>query len=125
MSLIGLDLGEKRVGVAISRSGIIAEPLTTLDFDDNFLGELKNICQEEEAEKIIIGLPKSLSGKENTQEQKIKKIAKDIEEKMGISVELIDESFTSKIAQDRLGRNQVDEEAATIILESYLTSKNK
>jgi putative Holliday junction resolvase len=125
MSLIGLDLGEKRVGVAISRSGIIAEPLTTLNFDDNFLGELKNICQEEEAEKIIIGLPKSLSGKENAQEQKIKKIAKDIEEKMGTSVELIDESFTSKIAQDRLGRNKVDEEAATIILESYINSKKK
>ena len=125
MSLIGLDLGEKRVGVAISRSGIIAEPLTTLNFDDNFLGELKNICREEEAKKIIIGLPKSLSGKENAQEQKIKKIAKDIEEKMGTSVELIDESFTSKIAQDRLGRNKVDEEAATIILESYINSKKK
>jgi RNase H-fold protein (predicted Holliday junction resolvase) len=44
---------------------------------------------------------------------------------METAIELIDESFTSKIAQDRLGRNKVDEEAATIILESYLTSKNK
>ncbi|MCJ7804171.1 Holliday junction resolvase RuvX [Patescibacteria group bacterium] len=125
MSLIGLDLGEKRVGVAISRSGIIAEPLTTLNFDDNFFEELKNICQEEEVEKIVIGLPKSLSGKKNAQEQKIRKIAKDIGKKMETAIELIDESFTSKIAQDRLGRNKVDEEAATIILESYLTSKSK
>ena len=124
MSLIGLDLGEKRVGVAISRSGIIAEPLTTLNFDDNFFRELKNICQEEEAEKIIIGLPKSLSGKENAQEQKIRKTAKDIEKKMGTSVELIDESFTSKMAEERKAKD-IDQEAAVIILQDYLDGQKE
>ena len=124
MSLLGLDLGEKRVGVAISRSGIIAEPLTTLNFDDNFFEELKNICQEEEVEKIVIGLPKSLSGKKNAQEQKIRKIAKNIEEKMETAIELIDESFTSRIAQERKA-DDIDQEAAVVILQDYLDKKEE
>lgn len=112
------------MGVAISRSGIIAEPLTTLNFDDNFFEELKNICQEEEVEKIVIGLPKSLSGKKNAQEQKIRKIAKNIEEKMETAIELIDESFTSRIAQERKA-DDIDQEAAVVILQDYLDKKEE
>ncbi|MCX6811692.1 MAG: Holliday junction resolvase RuvX [Candidatus Berkelbacteria bacterium] len=125
MSLLALDLGEKRIGVAISRSGIIAEPLATLSFNDKFLTELKNICQDEEVEKIIIGLPQSLSGKKNQQEEKIRKIAKEIEKKTKIEVLLFDESYTTKIAESIFGRERIDEEAASIILENYLSSKNK
>lgn len=125
MTLIALDLGEKRVGVAISRSGIIAEPLLVLSFGDKFLEELRNICEKEKVKKIIVGLPRSLSGKKNRQEEKIRSIAQEIEKEMKIKIELIDESFTSKIAQSRFKGKDVDQEAACLILESYLAKSRK
>lgn len=118
MNLISLDLGDKRVGVAISRSGIIAEPLITLNFDQDFYLNLKKICRREEVKKIIIGLPKSLLGKESSQGGKIKKVAKKIQ-KLRFSVEFIDESYTTKMAEERRAKD-VDQEAAVIILQDYL-----
>ena len=82
MLLLSLDLGEKRVGVAISRSKILAEPLATLNFDQNFFNQLGRICQEEKIEKIIIGLPKSFGEKESEQEKKIKRFAQEIKNKL-------------------------------------------
>lgn len=120
MPLLALDLGEKRVGVAISKSKIIAEPLTTLDYDENFLAKLKDLCREEEIKKIIIGLPKSLSGQENDQERKIRNIAQEIKNELAIKIVLVDESFTTKIAETKDKKGRVDEEAAVIILEDYL-----
>jgi putative Holliday junction resolvase len=125
MSLISLDLGEKKVGIAISRSGIIAEPLTTLDVNDNFFQELKTICLKEDVNKIIIGLPRSLHGKRNIQENKIRAMADKIKNDTKIEVELVDETYTTKMAKERFDQERIDEEAACIILESYLNSKNK
>ncbi len=122
MSLISLDLGEKRVGVAISRSNIIAEPFTTLEYDDKFLDKLDALCREEKIKKIIIGLPKSLSGQKNKQEEKIRQIASEIKNKLKTEIEFIDESFTTKMAEARDKKGNLDEEAAVIILEDYLSS---
>lgn len=124
MAILALDLGEKRVGVAISRSGIIAEPLLTLNFGQNFFKELKKVCRREEIEKIMVGLPKSLGGQRNKQEEKIRKIAEKIGKKVKLEVELIDESYTSKIAGGR-GAEDIDQEAAVIILQDYLDRKAK
>ena len=118
MTLISLDLGDKRVGVAISRSGIICEPLTTVDFDQDFYLNLKKICRREEVKKIIVGLPESLSDKKSGQEKKIRSTAKKIQE-LGFKVEFIDESYTTKMAEERRAKD-VDQEAAVIILQDYL-----
>jgi len=122
MPLLSLDLGEKRVGVAISRSKILAEPLATLNFDQNFFNQLGRICQEEKIEKIIIGLPKSFGEKESEQEKKIKRFAQEIKNKLKIKIDFIDESFTTKIAEERRAED-IDQEAAVIILEDYLAKK--
>ena len=121
MSLISLDLGDKRVGVAVSRSGIICEPLVTLNFDQDFYLNLKKICHEEEAEKIIIGLPKRFLGQESGPEKKIRSIAKKIQG-LGFEIEFMDESYTTKMAEER-GSKDIDQEAAVIILEDYLAKK--
>lgn len=120
MSILGLDLGEKRVGVAISRSGIIAEPYQLMEYDNNFLQELKKICRKEGVDKIIIGLPRSLSGDVNSQEKKIRAIAEEIKDELEIGIDLIDESYSTKIAQSRFGPRVDDKEAAVVILEGYL-----
>lgn len=120
MSFLALDLGEKRIGIAISRSGLIAEPLLTLDNSQDFISRLKDICQEEEVKKIIVGLPKSLSGESNEQIRKTKETAKKIKRELKMPIEFVDESFTSKMAEERFGRERIDEEAAVIILQDYL-----
>ena len=122
MSLISLDLGEKRVGVAISRSNIIAEPYSTLEYDEKFLDKLGLLCREEKVTKIIVGLPKSLSGQINKQEEKIRQIALEIKNKLKTEIEFIDESFTTKMAESRGKNLNIDEEAAVIILEDYLNN---
>lgn len=121
MNLISLDLGDKRVGMAISRSGIIAEPLITLNFGQDFYLNLKKICRREEVKKIIVGLPKRFSGQESDQEKKIRSIGGKIQ-KLGFEVEFVDESYTTKMAEERRA-SDVDQEAAVIILEDYLARK--
>lgn len=123
MALLALDWGEKRVGAAISRSGIIAEPLETIIFDENFYSKLEEICHRERIKKIIIGLPRSLKGKENTQEKRVREEAEIISREMNLGVELVDERFTSKIAESRFGTKRIDEESAVVILEAYLEQK--
>ncbi|MBU2595605.1 Holliday junction resolvase RuvX [Patescibacteria group bacterium] len=122
MSFLALDLGEKRVGVAISRSKILAEPLSTISFNRDFYQELEAICLIEKVEKIIIGLPKSFGDEENNQEKKIRRTADLIRKKLKIKIEFIDESFSTKIAQERKAED-VDQEAAVIILEDYIDSR--
>ena len=60
MSILGIDWGEKRIGLAISRNGI-AFDFKTLNFenDEKLIQEIKTICDEENVEKIIIGLSKN------------------------------------------------------------------
>lgn len=119
MTILALDLGEKRVGAALSESGIIAKPYKTLDFDDNFFKKLKEICRAENISKIIVGLPKSLRGRVNDQERKTRRLAQKIGQETKIKVELFDESFSTKMAQERKA-SDLDQEAATIILQDYL-----
>ena len=65
MTILGLDIGEKRTGVAISNEvSSLCTPLEYISSKDNFLEKISNIIQEKKVEKIIIGLPKLLSGKE-------------------------------------------------------------
>lgn len=123
MAILSLDLGEKRVGVAISRSGIVAEPLMTLEFDSDFFKKLKEICEVRGVEKIIIGLPKSLGGGVSEQERRTKLMAKKIKEETKKEIEFIDERFTTKMAKERVKKDRVDEESAVIVLQSYLDSK--
>lgn len=123
--VLALDLGEKRVGAALSRSGIIAEPYETLDFNDDFFGKLKKICRTENIIKIIVGLPKSLRGEINAQEKKTRRLAQKIRRETKIKVLLFDESFSTKIAKERFGGERKDEESAVVILENYLEENKK
>ena len=73
-ALLGLDFGEKRVGVAVTdEMGAIAVPLTTLAFRgrQQLLGELIKIVEEYHVAKIIVGLPKTMKGELGSQANKI------------------------------------------------------
>ena len=136
MRVIGLDLGSKTVGVAVSDFlGIIANPIGTLRIEENDLNQalelVKNVVKEQNAEKIVLGLPKNMNGTIGYQAEYCLKFKDMLEQELKLQVIMIDERMTSKMAHNTMlkadmSRNKrkqnVDKLAATIILQTYLDS---
>jgi len=129
--LLGLDYGTKRVGVAICDSSrLIASPYAVLEAD-NALAGLDEILSVEEVEGIVVGLPVSLSGEEGPVAQAARSFAKEVAGHTGLPVDLVDERFTTKVAEDVLIQGGVrrskrrdirDKMAATVMLQGHLDS---
>ena len=134
MRYLGLDLGTKTLGVAISdKTNNIASPLTTLRFKDedyNSLVEpLKDIILTNNITVIVLGLPKNMDSSMGFAAQRSLAFKELIEKNIDIEVVLEDERLTSVMAHNILSTNGkkeihhkkvVDEIAATLILEDYL-----
>ncbi|HQE10375.1 MAG TPA: Holliday junction resolvase RuvX, partial [Bacillota bacterium] len=132
MRILGLDIGHKRIGVAISDPlGITAQGLAVIDCKDMAaaLVRLADICREHGVARIVAGLPLHMSGDRSEAAEKIEKFAAAIEEHTGLPVELVDERLTSRMAEKTLiagnvrrkARKEVrDMLAAVLILESFL-----
>lgn len=135
MNILGLDLGRKRAGLAIS-SGILATGLQIIDFDNEnqFVGELKLVVEKEKIEKFIVGLPLSDQDEETEQSRWTKLVAKKIKESIDIPMEFVNEAFTSAQAQlnllhkhnfrKQITREEIDIESARLILEQYLNEQD-
>ena len=129
--MLGLDYGSKRVGVAICYSSrLIASPYAVLEAVDA-LGGLDEILSVEEIEGIVVGLPVSLSGEEGQMAQAARTFAHEVAVHTGLPVELVDERFTTKVAEDVLIQGGVrrskrrdirDKMAATVMLQGHLDS---
>ncbi|MDO4872326.1 MAG: Holliday junction resolvase RuvX [bacterium] len=128
-NLMALDVGTRRIGVALADSGIrIAVPLTTIEVDDNH-SEIEQIIQIITREKInilVIGLPRNLSGEETAQSSYTKNFAQNFEFAVD-KIDFQDESLTSVQAEDLLksykkpySKGDIDMNAAAIILQDYL-----
>ena len=138
MKVIGLDLGSKTIGVAISDAfGWTAQGLTTIKWNENNIRsadeKLKNIINEHHIEKIIIGLPKNMDGTIGERGIASKKYAKHMEKVHQLPTELWDERLSTMAAERVLleadmSRNKrkkvIDKVAAVMILQGYLDSKN-
>lgn len=135
MNVLGLDLGRKRVGVAIS-SGILATGLQIIKFDneDQFIEDLKQVLEKEKIDRIIIGMPLSDQEEETEQSRWTKYIAKKIKDSIELPVEFVNEAFTSAQAQlnllhkhnfrKQISREEIDIESARLILEQYLNEQD-
>lgn len=127
-NLLGLDVGERRIGVALADSiGRIASPLTTLLVDGTEIVRLQTLLLEHDITDIVVGLPRNQSGQETAQSEGVRKVVKRRLEAFGLPIALQDESITSVIAEDRLKARKkpydkaaIDAEAAAIILQDYL-----
>ncbi len=134
MRILGLDPGEKRIGVAVTDPlGITAQGIDVIVFEDLdiALKEIKKICENYKVEKIIVGNPLNMNGTRGPGSINAGQLAELIEEKIGVPVELIDERLTSISAEKilisggvrRKNRRKVkDKLAAVMILENYLAS---
>ncbi len=122
MSFLAIDFGEKYIGLAVSDpKNRIALGLATLEnkSETEIVHKLSLICRERLVEKIIIGLPKSLSGGDSEQTKKVRKFAEYVKIKLGLPVVLEDERLTSKQAQ-KLKVSDLDQMSACLILQTYL-----
>ena len=129
--LLGLDYGTRRVGVAICDSSrLIASPYAVLEASDVLAG-LDEILSAEDIEGIVVGLPVSLSGQEGQIALAARSFAETVSSHTGLPVELVDERFTTKVAEDVLIQGGVrrskrrdirDKMAATVMLQGHLDS---
>ena len=129
--VLGVDLGAKRVGLAISDPGrIISSPMMTLAMESEsaLVIQLVRLCREKEVTTVVIGLPLSADGSEGPGCARARRVAAKMTE-AGIAAELVDESWSSRDAEQvlkemgksrRAAKEKVDAIAASLILRDYL-----
>ncbi len=131
--LLGLDIGEKRIGVAISDElGMIASPLVTINATGDVVGEMQSLIAKYDIPRIIVGLPVGLSGREGPQAKKVRGIADALASDLGVEIVYSDERLSSTVAEAALisqgtrrdkRKQQIDSMAAAVILQGYLDNQ--
>ena len=135
MAILGLDYGEKRIGVALaSGEGRLAVPLSVIERSNEKadLDKILALIEEYGAERVVVGLPRSLNGSIGPQAEEVLAFTRALSEHVGITVDTWDERFTS-VAADSLfsdagvkreqRKRQRDAMAAAITLQGYLDDR--
>jgi putative Holliday junction resolvase len=133
---LAIDPGSVRIGVARSDpSGVLATPLTVVRRGKGDLDALASLAAAEEAMEIVVGLPRSLSGREGPAASAAKQFAADLATRVApLPVRLVDERFTTATAHEalrtsghdsRARRQAVDSAAAAVLLEAALESERR
>lgn len=119
MNYLGIDYGEKRIGLAKGDDRLkVATPFKTIAHGSDVLNVLADIVKTEVIEKIVVGMPVSFDGRNNEFANRIVEFAEDLEARTGVPVETVNEVFSSKIAAENA--SDVDASSAALILQSYL-----
>lgn len=131
--LLGLDIGEVRIGVAISDElGSIASPLAMIPRKGDVVTELKKLITKYMPARLVVGLPVGLSGREGPQAEATRAFAEELATTVGLPVEYYDERMSSSIAEQTLisqgtrrdkRKQQIDAMAAAVILQGYLDNQ--
>ena len=135
MRVMGIDLGERRIGIAVSDpDGIVATPYATIEVTVRELRKkLQEVALETKAEAVVVGMPLSLDGTSGPAAQTAEAQAVALSEVLDIPVFTHDERFTTAIAEQamleadlsRKRRKQaIDKSAATIMLQSWLDARS-
>jgi putative Holliday junction resolvase len=142
MRILGIDVGERRIGLAISdATATLARPLTTLErsgSDESAVESLRAIIDELNLEEavggVVVGLPKHLDGSPSEQTARAQKIAALLGKRILIPVRLQDERLSSHEAEQRLAvkerdwrkrKARLDAAAAAVILQDYLDGQGE
>ena len=138
MRYLGLDLGSKTLGVAVSdKMGLIASNYCTLRHDEDYsylVEETKKLVEKLEIDAIVLGFPKNMNNTIGDKGELSLRFQKELEKMLSIPIFLQDERLTTKIANDMLIKGNVSRKnrkkvvgsvAATVILQSYLDRSEK
>ena len=135
MRILALDVGDKRIGVAVSDLlGILASPLIAIErtSDSKAIDTILEIADEQEAGEIVVGLPISLSGGYSDQTKSVAAFVRKLEARSPVPVNTADERYSTVEAERLLSqskpqrarsRGEIDAAAAAVILQSYLDSR--
>ena len=130
--IMALDVGSKRIGVAIANSvARLPRPLTTLDAEVDALGQLAALIASQGVNTLVVGLPRGLEGQETSQTATVRSFVDGLAQ-FGLPVYFQDEALTSRKAEAELAargkaynKGDVDALAATYILEDFLTNQTQ
>jgi putative Holliday junction resolvase len=132
---MGLDVGDRRIGVALSdTTGILASPLTIIErvSEEQAIGDILKIVKERAVERILAGLPRSMDGSIGPQAEKVQSFIETLRTLTAVPIEYRDERLTTVTAMrlkqegssKKLDRKtRYDAMAAAIILQEYLNEK--
>ena len=122
MKILGIDYGTKRIGLAWADTTLgVVLPFGIV----KTIPSLSKLIQEEKVDKIVLGFPIGLNGKENANTERVKAAGFEIQKATDITVEYFDERFSSQAADAAGGGVSRDERSAMIILEGYLERRKK
>ena len=134
--IIGIDYGERRIGISISDSlNIIASPLLVIDRKKNidYFDKIQKILCEYNIRLVVVGLPITMKGKQSIQTEKTNIFISELSKKIDIPIKTIDERLTSFEAEKILiqkgiktgyNKSEIDQVSAMIILQEYLDTKS-
>lgn len=143
MRALGIDYGERRIGLALSdATGLLASPWKTIANDANVGAAAQRlaievhalIAEEDGLAVVVIGLPRRLSGEANDQTARVRKFAQLLGGAVSVPIELQDERLTSHAADEilakrerdwRTRKRQLDAMAAALILQDYLDTRRR
>src|SRR5699024_7418377 len=132
--ILGLDVGDKYIGVAISDLlQLTSQGLTTINRESNVkdIGAIESLIKEHNINRIVVGLTKNMNGSIGPQGKKVQKFAEKIRNKFDIEIIYIDERLTTVLAENLLieadlsrekRKKVIDKVAASYILQTYLDS---
>ncbi len=133
---LGLDIGDRRIGVAMSDpEGILASPNTIITYNDDkeAIDSIIEIVNRQEIRQIIVGLPRALDGSLGVQAEKVQAFVQKLMDVAGVPIEFRDERMTTILARrlmraasdkKNIKRKALDDSAAAaVILQSYLDEK--
>lgn len=126
-SFLALDVGERRIGMAMADSQVkIAIPFGWLENDDTIIQKITELLLQHDINVVVVGYPRNQSGEATKQTEFVEEFVSRLAE-IDLDAEIVyqDESLTSVQAEQRLGQNikdkgDIDAEAASIILQDYL-----
>ena len=127
-TIVALDVGSKRIGVAIaSLAARLPRPLTTLEHGPKLWRELQELVAAEHVRLLVVGLPRGLSGQSTPQTAEVEAFAAQLQQAVGLPMHWQDEAVTSRQAEAELQergkpyvKGDIDALSATYILEDYL-----
>ena len=139
--VVGIDLGERRIGVAVSDpSGTLARPLKTIerglsdaDAVEQLRATIAELAAEDEVGSVVVGLPSRLDGSPNRQTQRIATMVQLLSAQLSVPVHTYDERLSSREAEERLAlrekdwrkrKAKLDAAAAAVILQDYLDARH-
>lgn len=127
-TILALDVGAARIGLALAgRAARLAAPYKTIANTPDSIEQLRTICQQEDVQAVVIGLPRGMSGQETAQTVAVRAYGAQLAAALPVAVAWQDEALTSVKAEEELTRRgkpyrkeDIDALAATYILEDYL-----